>query len=87
MKAFFLLICVPVIALAQQRSDIPALVDRWAVAYGFEPELIEAVIEVESGGNAKAVSGAGAAGLMQLMPATAAAFGVRNRAERTKGTR
>lgn len=79
MKTFFLLVCLPAIALAQRPSDIAELVDSWAVTYGFEPELIQAIIEVESSGNVKAVSGAGAAGLMQLMPATAAAFGVRNR--------
>lgn len=87
MKTFLLLICVPVIALAQRPSDISALADSWAVAYGFEPELIHAIIEVESGGNVKAVSGAGAAGLMQLMPATAAAFGVRNRFDAAENIR
>lgn len=79
MKTFFLLVCLPAIALSQRPSEISELVHSWAVAYGFEPELIHAIIEVESSGNVKAVSGAGAAGLMQLMPATAAAFGVRNR--------
>ncbi len=40
------------------------------------PALVLAVITVESSGRADAVSGAGAQGLMQLMPATAARFGV-----------
>ncbi len=51
----------------------------WADRYGLERELVYAVIEVESGWNPLAVSPAGAAGLMQLMPDTAAAFGVRDR--------
>lgn len=40
------------------------------------PALVLAVIAVESGGRTKAVSGKGAQGLMQLMPATAERFGV-----------
>lgn len=40
------------------------------------PALALAVIAVESAGQGDAVSGAGAQGLMQLMPATAARFGV-----------
>lgn len=40
------------------------------------PALVLAIITVESAGKADAVSGAGAEGLMQLMPATAARFGV-----------
>jgi soluble lytic murein transglycosylase-like protein len=41
-----------------------------------EPALLHAVIAVESGYNYKAVSRAGARGLMQLMPATARHYGV-----------
>ncbi|MGH1424927.1 MAG: lytic transglycosylase domain-containing protein [Pseudooceanicola sp.] len=40
------------------------------------PALVLAVIAVESAGHADAVSGAGATGLMQLMPVTAKRFGV-----------
>lgn len=46
------------------------------VGTGVSPALVLAVIAVESGGRIDAVSGAGAEGLMQLMPATAARFGV-----------
>ncbi|HEV2172981.1 MAG TPA: lytic transglycosylase domain-containing protein [Terriglobales bacterium] len=51
----------------------------YASAYGVPIELVDAVIQVESAWNPYAVSSKGAAGLMQLMPATAIRFGVRNR--------
>ena len=44
--------------------------------YGLPPGLLEAVAQVESGFNPSAVSSAGAQGLMQFMPATAAGLGV-----------
>ncbi|MEZ5676036.1 Transglycosylase SLT domain-containing protein [Thalassovita litoralis] len=46
------------------------------VGTGVSPALVLAVIAVESGGRVDAVSGAGAQGLMQLIPATADRFGV-----------
>lgn len=51
----------------------------YASAYGLPAELVDAVIQVESGWNRYAVSNKGAAGLMQLMPRTALRFGVRDR--------
>lgn len=48
-----------------------------AIANQIDYELLQAVIATESGFNADAVSPSGATGLMQLMPATAANFGVR----------
>ncbi|MGH9376438.1 MAG: lytic transglycosylase domain-containing protein [Terriglobia bacterium] len=42
-------------------------------------DLVEAIMIVESGGNPYAVSSKGAAGVMQLMPATAYDYCVRNR--------
>jgi hypothetical protein len=44
--------------------------------YGLSPALLAAVAKVESGYDPAAVSGAGAQGLMQLMPATARGLGV-----------
>ena len=46
--------------------------------HGVPEQLISAVIRVESGFNARAVSRKGARGLMQLMPETAAILGVRD---------
>ena len=53
--------------------------DYYAHVYRVPVELVEAIIDEESGWNPYAVSSKGAAGLMQLMPGTAARFGVRNR--------
>jgi soluble lytic murein transglycosylase-like protein len=52
------------------------VVAQAAGRYGIDAALLHAVISVESGYNAKAVSKRGAAGLMQLMPETAKRFGV-----------
>lgn len=46
--------------------------------YGISPKVLSAVAKAESSYNASAVSGAGAQGLMQLMPATARSLGVTN---------
>ncbi|SLN54594.1 Soluble lytic murein transglycosylase precursor [Falsiruegeria litorea R37] len=59
--------------IAKERG-IPIL--RSTVGTDVSPALVLAVIAVESAGKSDAVSGAGAQGLMQLMPATAARFGV-----------
>jgi soluble lytic murein transglycosylase-like protein len=44
--------------------------------YGLDPALLSAVAKTESGYDASATSAAGARGLMQLMPSTAASLGV-----------
>lgn len=54
------------------------LIDEHASQHGVDPDLVRAVIQVESAFNPLAVSNKGAMGLMQLMPATATAFGVAN---------
>ena len=62
----------------QQQVDLPALLDRAGAAHHLDPDLLASVVDAESDGHAHAISPAGARGLMQLMPATAADLGVRN---------
>ena len=60
------------------RKDIEMLVQQWAPEYAVDPDLVMALIGVESRFDAAAVSPKNAQGLMQLIPATAARFGVKN---------
>jgi len=60
------------------RSAYKTLIMRESRRHGIDPALVRAVIHAESAFNPRAVSSAGAAGLMQLMPATAARFNVRD---------
>ena len=55
------------------------IIDRMALEQGVDAGLVKAVIATESDYRADVVSSAGAAGLMQLMPATARQYGVGNR--------
>lgn len=59
-----------------RRAEFEALVNEAARRHRVRAELIHAIIEVESAYDPAAVSPAGAVGLMQLMPATAARYGV-----------
>ena len=54
------------------------LIDKYAKAQGLSPELVSAVMRVESCYDKHAVSRAGARGLMQLMPGTAKDLGVKD---------
>jgi soluble lytic murein transglycosylase-like protein len=55
--------------------DLAEMVDNAARKYGLPPAFVRAVVAVESGYRANAVSPKGAIGLMQLMPATARELG------------
>jgi len=55
-----------------------SIIDEHAQVHGVRPALVRAVIQAESAFNPAARSVKGAMGLMQLMPATAIAFGVAN---------
>jgi soluble lytic murein transglycosylase-like protein len=63
---------------AVEFSRLVPIIDSAAKAHGVDPKLIHAVIRAESGYNANAVSSKGAVGLMQLIPATAQRYGVRD---------
>lgn len=67
---------VPPKRLSVRRSRYAGLIERMAERFKLHPELLHAVIRAESAYNPTAVSSAGAIGLMQLMPGTAARYNV-----------
>lgn len=73
---------IPFGSLSQRMSytkdQILNLIDRTAQKYGIDEKLVRALVKQESGFNPNAKSHAGALGLMQLMPSTAAGLGVKN---------
>lgn len=69
-------VAAPAAAVLALPGGFGPMVDQAAKKYGVDPALIAAVMETESKFNPDAVSGAGARGLMQLMPATARGLGV-----------
>jgi soluble lytic murein transglycosylase-like protein len=64
--------------LLAKAGQYDSIIEKAALSAAVEPNLLRAVIVVESGFNSRAVSKRGAVGLMQLMPATATRFGVSN---------
>lgn len=61
-----------------RRMQYANVIERAAYKHGLDPALLHAVIHAESSYNSGAVSNKGAMGLMQLMPGTAARYGVRD---------
>lgn len=62
-------------------QTVRPLVERISQRYGMDPALVLALIDIESSFNPRAVSPKGARGLMQLMPETARAYGMRDPSE------
>lgn len=64
------------IKLEERAGRITEKFVRFGAEFGVDPILIKAIARVESCFHIKAVSSAGAKGVMQLMPATAGDYGV-----------
>jgi soluble lytic murein transglycosylase-like protein len=79
--SWFLVSAGVLCARQSDRATAMQWADYYAAVYRVPPELVHAIIEVESAWQPPAVSNRGATGLMQLMPATAVNFGVTNRFE------
>lgn len=65
--------------LKKNKKKYTPIIEAAATKHGIDPKLVHAVIYAESAYDAKAISSAGAVGLMQLMPATARQYGAKNR--------
>lgn len=75
-RCVLLLLVFPSLAFGQtDPAQAAGFVRQYAAHYRVPPELIAALIDVESRWNPRAVSNKGAMGLMQLMPATAKRYG------------
>lgn len=81
--AFFLLVTLPPLKLEAQanqqlKKNYDAIIRMIAQKYNLDSSLIHSIIRTESNYNNFAISSKGAMGLMQLMPETAKAYGVKN---------
>jgi hypothetical protein len=68
----------PVEQPLNDKTPFEKVIRAAAERYGMDPDLIHCVVAVESNFNPKAVSPKKASGLMQLLPQTAAQYGVKN---------
>lgn len=75
------------LARSERSRQFDDLILQHARVNGVRPDLVRAVVQVESAFNPYARSPKGALGLMQLMPATIQQFGVRNAFDPTDNVR
>jgi len=69
-------VCFNFFRPAPSPGQVDDMVSLAAISFEIDPQLVCAIIKVESAYNTNAVSRVGARGLMQLMPATARRFGI-----------
>ncbi|MCF7969982.1 MAG: lytic transglycosylase domain-containing protein [Methylococcaceae bacterium] len=70
--------------LEKNKKQYTSIIAAAAEKHGLDPNLVHAVIQSESAYDAKAISSAGAVGLMQLMPETARQYGADDRKDPTQ---
>jgi soluble lytic murein transglycosylase-like protein len=68
----------PALTARRRSREFDRLITRLAPRFALDPELVREVVAAESDYDPRAISPKGAQGLMQLMPATAARFGIRD---------
>ena len=80
LSIFIILFCFSSTAYGKSKNALvfDSIILKKAVKYGVDPALVHAVIKAESNYDHLAVSHAKAEGLMQLIPATAERFNVKN---------
>ena len=66
----------PAVLTTPDKAALQTMIATAAAARNINLDLLQSVIDAESGGHIRAVSRTGAQGLMQLMPSTARAMGV-----------
>lgn len=66
------------LGLDQTAEKYDSIIRSISNRYGIDPQLVHSIIRAESDYNPQAVSSKGAVGLMQLMPETAKAYGVKD---------
>lgn len=64
------------VVLKKESEDYDGLIGRYAAEAGLDPRLVKSIVAAESEFTSRAISPAGALGLMQVMPKTAAYMGV-----------
>ena len=69
------------------QADLREMLAKAGNEHNLDVDLLASLVKTESGGNPRAVSRAGARGLMQLMPATAAGLGVEDSFEPNQNVR